>query len=362
MKEIIRIAAVFAALMMTHLSYGSGKEDPEGYVTYSLPTTVILVEAEAVQETFYAGPYARYAEKYLGIKVRQKDETRCQLTSVSMTPYVEADQSMRYSVKASKGKIDASFAKLSSAGLISLSDAPYSEGVRWRFPVEKEGDFSDKGVSSNLTSASTTLYGKNSKESRNDKVSVQQDMIVAKTIEKKAAETADMILKLRKQRLQIVTGDTDATYSGEAMQAAISEITRLEKEYMTLFTGYSETQVQTMTFDIIPEPEKESQMYVAFRISDSAGLVPADNLSGKPVVMEIVPQEIKEVEIPVDSAAVKAAPKKKAKVKEQPVDIFYRIPSMCTVKLLDGVDILLQCRMPLYQLGTRSSLPANVIL
>ena len=33
------------------------------------------------------------------------------------------------------------------------------------------------------------------------KVSVQQNVIVAKTVETKAAETAEMILKLRRQRL-----------------------------------------------------------------------------------------------------------------------------------------------------------------
>ena len=338
-----------AFLLMPVLASAQKKSDPQGSLTYCLPSTVINLEVEAMQEKFYAGPYAKFAEKYLGIKVRQKDETSYQLVQVNLTPAVEPDQSARHQLSVDKGKIDASFLKLSSAGLVSFSDAAAGGETKWRFPARTTGDFSNKGVSSNLTSEATVLYKNDRKESEYNKVSVQQNMIVAKTPEQKAAETAEMILDLRKQRLQIVTGDTDATYSGEAMAAAIDELTRLEKEYLTLFTGYSETQMQKMNFEVIPDSERESQRYIAFRLSDTAGLVPADNLSGKPVVLELIPQEIVSVEEPAAS-------------KKPSVLAYYRIPAVCTVKLIEGVNVLLQTRVPVYQLGVTSSLPVNVIL
>ena len=340
-----------AVLALTPVLASAQKSDPQGSLTYCLPSTVINLEVEAVQEKFYAGPYAKFAEKYLGIKVRQKDETTYQLVQVNLTPSVEADQSERYVLPSNKGKIDASFLKLSSAGLVSFSDAASGGETRWRFPARTTGDFSDKGVSSNLTSEATVLYKNDRKESEYNKVSVQQNMIVAKTPEQKAAETAEMILDLRKQRLQIVTGDTDATYSGEAMAAAINELTRLEKEYMTLFTGYTETQMQKKNFEILPEADRESQRYIAFRLSDVAGLVPADNLSGKPVVLELIPQEIAPIETSDETAK-----------KHPAVSAYYRVPAVCTVKLIEGVDVLLQTRIPVYQLGVISTIPANVNL
>ncbi len=322
--------------------------DPHGYMTYALPSTTISLDVEVVQETFYAGPYARFAEKYLGIKPRQKDETSVQITELRMAPYVEADQSRRFTLKADKKAFSsASVFRLSSMGLITFADAKFGDESVWRFPVETQGDFSDKGVSSNLTSESTTLYRNDRKESVYNKVSVQQNMVVEKSLEQKAAETARTILQLRDQRLRIVTGDTDATYSGEAMGAAIEELTRLEKEYMTLFTGYSEYQTQRMKFDIIPENGRETQMYVAFRISDTNGLAPADDLTGKPVIMEIVPQVFEQVEVKKES-------------KEEVIN--YRIPAVCTVKLKSGQDLLLQSRIPIYQLGQESSIPAALVL
>lgn len=351
MNNTCKLILSLALMALPVAASAQKKSDPEGFLTYSLPSTTIVLEVEAVQEKFYVGPYARYAEKYLGIKARQKDETTFQLTEIKMTPLVEADQTKRYTTNVKKGQIDATFLKLSSVGLISFSDAKFGDESVWRFPTETQGDFSGKGVSSNLTSQSATLYRSDNSASAYDKVSVQQDMLVEKTPEQRAAETANMILNLRKQRLQIVTGDTDATYSGEAMGTAIGEITRLEEEYMMLFTGYSEYQTQTMRFEVVPQADKADQMYIAFRLSDTSGLVPADNLSGKPVIMEIVPQEF--VDTTVSEADVKNA---------KEVLAYYRIPAICTVKLINGADLLLQSRMPVYQLGRESSLPINVIL
>ena len=47
---------------------------------------------------------------------------------------------------------------------------------------------------------------------------------------------------------------------------------------------------------------------------------------------------------------------------QKEVEAYYRIPAVCTVKLMDGANLLLQSRMPIYQLGRESSLPVNVIL
>ena len=300
MNNTFKLILAVALMALPKMASAQKNADPEGFLTYSLPSTSIVLEVEAVQEKFYAGPYAKYAEKYLGIKARQKDETTFQLKEIKMLPLLEADQSRRYSVNVPKGQIDGTFLKLASAGLVSFSDARFGDESIWRFPVDGKSDFSGKGVSSNLTSEAATLYHNNGASAYN-KVRVQQNMLVEKTQEQRAAETADMILKLRRQRLQIVTGDTDATYSGEAMGAAIAEITRLEEEYMTLFTGYSETQTQKMKFDVVPQADNSAQLYVAFRLSEAAGLVPADDLSGRPVIMEITAQQFEVPEVVVEN-------------------------------------------------------------
>lgn len=350
MNKTIKTILVMALAALPFVASAQKSSDPEGYVTYSLPSTSLVLDVEAVQESFHAGPYAKFAEKYLGIKARQKDEIRWEVTKLSLVPTVEADLSRRYTIAVKKGSPDLSFLRLSSAGLVAFADGGLGSAQTWRFPMSVTGDFSDKGVSSNLKSEATTLYRGERKESSYSKVSVQQNMVVEKSLEQKASEAAQTIVRLREQRLQIVTGDTDATYSGEAMGAAVAELTRLEEEYMSLFIGYSDYQTQCMTFDVVPSAEKENQMYVAFRISDVAGLVPADNLSGRPIVLEVVPQAV---------AAVQGTdPKAVAKTPE----VKYLIPSVCTVKVKDGSDLLIQTRVPVYQFGVLASMPLNATL
>ena len=348
MVNKIKSLSLLAAITLSFTTYAQKAIDPHGAVAYCLPMTTITLEVTALQENFYAGPYAEFAEKYLGVKTRTEDASVFRITDVRLTPYVEADLNARYSIMLEKGQLDASFLKLSASGLVSFADASADRQTLWRFPYSSTGDFAGKGVMSNITSKPAELK----KSTSNKKVSVQQSMTVSKTLEQRAKEAADKIIELRQQRLNIVIGNTDATYSGEAMGAAIDELTRLEEEYMTLFVGYSETRTQTMNFDIIPEAGRENQKYRAFRISDTAGLLPADNLSGKPVFIEFIPQEIQPVEAPAD-----------VKEKKKPAVLaYYRIPANCTVKLYDGAGVLLQTRVSVYQLGIEASLPVNVIL
>ena len=345
MKKTLLLTALALSLTATTALGQTARPDfdPDGTVSYALPLTSLSFDVEAVQEKFYAGPYAKFAQKYLGIDVRQQDEKTYQLSSVRITPSIEADQGNRYlATLSSKNGSALAFLQMTSQGLVAVKDGGYGEGSVWRFPVRTSGDFSDKGVGSNLTAEATTLYQGVKQESAYNKVAVQQNMVIEKSLEKKAQEAADMIFRLRKTRVQIVTGDTDANYSGEAMAAALAEIARMEKEYMTLFTGYSEFQTQKKHFDLVPLNNERMKVQVVFRLSDEEGLLPADNMSGKPYFVEITPEEIAGSEAPKGKSASA---------------IVYRIPAICTVQLSDGTDILLRSRLPIYQFGVDKTYP-----
>ncbi|MBR4756596.1 MAG: DUF4831 family protein [Bacteroidales bacterium] len=338
MKKRLSLTILLAAGAMFP-ALRTSAQDPVGTVSYALPQTTITLEVEAVREQFYAGPYAKFAQKYLGVDARQEDQATCKLSSVKMVPCIEADQNYRYFVTPDKNSM--SFLALTAQGLIAVNDGAFGNGSEWRFASQAGGDFSDKGVSSNLTSEATTLI----RGVDGNRVAIQQNMVVQKPLEQRAKEAAEMIFDLRKKRVQIVTGDTDATYSGEAMGAALAEIAALEKEYMSMFIGYSDFQTQKLKCDVVPEKDRKSQTYVAFRLSDADGIVSADNVSGKPYLLELTPQA-------VSPASGKGASARGAVA-------VYRIPAVCTVKLTDGVNPILQDRVAVYQLGVESYFPLS---
>ena len=307
----------------------------QGSVSYSMPQTVLVFSVDAQKESFYAGPYARYAQKYLGVNAEQYDRVSYTVTSVKMVPAVEADQSQRftYQVNAQSQPV---YLQLTSQGLVSGPAGAYTSDKGWKYPVGKGTGFSDKGIPSNLAERTSTLY-------EADNHTVHQQVIVEKTTEVKAKEVADKIFEIRENKYKILVGDTDATYSGEAMKATIDALNKLEQDYLTLFTGYSEFGSQSASFEVIPV-SKKNQTYVAFRLSDEEGLVPADNVSGKPYFVQLTVEDVSPAP-PVDNKA-------------KPVQVInYRIPAVCSVRLTDGMSTLLQTRVPVYQLGIIAAYP-----
>ena len=330
------------------------EEQPSGTVIYSLPSTSIMMTVVAEKETFIAGPYAQYAQKYMGSEARTEDAVTYTLKSIDLAPYLEADPSTRIAINLSgKGTPAANFLQLCSQGLIVASDSYTGKPEAWRFPSIANNDvFAGKDVDGNLTSTTTTLYKTVNTAEGFQRVAVSQSQVVEKSLEKKAQETANTIFDLRRSRMQIVTGDTDATYSGEAMQAAIAEITRMEQEYMSLFYGTSVTSLQTMNFDVVPTASNAKQMYVAFRISETEGLLPANEVAGRPIVLELTYDK----PASVTTAGVSSSKGAAAGM------VYYRVPVVATARVMDGSQMLLQTRIPVYQLGQTVSFPLNSVL
>lgn len=354
-----KITLFFAALLMAGVQFSAaaqvldGKDAaPMGSVIYSLPSTTIVLRVTAEHESYQAGPYAQFAKKYLGIDVRQQSGDFYTVKSIEMAPYIEADPFVSAAVNLQGSKVaTANFLMMCSQGLIVLSDAYVGKSAKMRFPSALGAyEFLD-AAASNIHNTSTVLYKTVAGAEGIEKIPVKQEQTVVKTLEKKAEETADMIFRLRQKRVEIITGDTDATFSGEAMAATLEEIKRLEDEYMSMFVGKSVRDEQTMSFDVVPQASNKKHMYIAFRISDSHGLLPANNVQGRPIVLELA----QDAEPIAPTSVSEAALSTKGKVA-------YRKPVTVLARVLDGQKVLVQGRMPVYQLGTIMSFPVETLV
>ena len=359
------VAATLSAQNINRLE--KGQPAPDGVVVYSLPLTTVRLDVEAVCETYAPGPYCQWAKKYLGIDVPQEASTSYTLSRIRMTPYLEADRSCSYVVNLDGmlGEASpASFFEFSSQGLLLLSDENKGNVNSWRFPSMAPGSGTlASEATANLTSTETTLYRSVRTEGGGyDRVAVRQSQVVEKSTEKKAQEAASMILSLRENRLNIITGNTDATFSGDALRAAVEEIGRLEEEYMRLFTGTVSSSVQAMSFDVVPASGPEEELTMAFRISDSHGLLPPDDITGRPVVMEIVPEDAEDFyseQVVGEVEAAKPRAKHEAALRG---NIYYRVPAICSVRIVDGQNLILKSRIPVYQKGQDLSFPVHVLV
>ena len=323
---------------------------PDGAVIYSLPMTTFNVEVEAEGEVFTAGPYARFAQKYLGLSARLEDAVQYRITKVQVRPYLEADPAHSFMVNLTGIKSPVvNFAHFSAQGLLVLADSYVGKEEKMRFATPGRAEFVEKGTSSNLTQEQVTLYRAEQSASGVNRVAVPQNQTVEKSLERRAEEAATLIFQLRSKRVEIITGETDATFSGAALGDAIKEIARLEEAYLSLFLGKSIYSTQAMQFDVQPVASQARQTYIAFRFSESEGLVPAANLSGRPVVLELSADSV-----PSEPPAVAPDAGKSA------VKLFYRKPLAMNLSIVDGQEVLVQSRVLVYQLGQILSFPINV--
>ena len=305
-------------------------------VSYALPATSVTVKVEVRQESFFAGPYAAFAKKMLNTSVRDKDMVTSEIVRVELIPHTEADTDAWYTCDSES----AALLSLSAQGLVSLGGTGKGSAVSWRFSPGLSTPFTGKGLTEPEKEATRIVYESVQTDTAIVQVPVEHKVLVEKTLEDKASDAADMILAVRRDRLNIASGNTDASYSGEAMSAALKELDRIEKEYMSLFSGYSEVRRQTYTFDVTPAATVKNHRYLVFRLTDDGPV--ADGVKGTPYYLQLQPEGTLPEETQ-DKRKVKGA-------------VRYRIPAVCQVTFTrDGVPML-QTRIPFYQLGRESLL------
>lgn len=348
-----RMVLLLAALAFCTVSNAqilrSGEPVPQGAVIYSLPQTSVKVDVKVRRTVFTAGPYAAYAQKYLGVNAKQSDSQEYSIEEVSISYDIESDPSVSIALNLGNSKnATANFLNFTENGLLVAPGYFTSSGAASFNPAAREAEWT-KSVQavSHLDKKTTKLYRSVTKEDGSvDRVAVPQTKIVEKSAEQKAEETAELIFKLRQKRIEILTGETDANYSGEALGAAMKEISRLEKQYVALFVGKTVTDFQSGSYVVVPNARNAKHTYVAFRISDTQGLVAADNVSGRPVYMDFSVTEGK-----IDGAV------SEADILNSKGKIVYRTPVIATVKVIDGQKVLGQGRVPVYQFGKTHLIP-----
>lgn len=249
-----------------------GTYTENGVVVMSDATTTFMVKLVVEYDEFKAGPYARYAQKLLGTRASFVDRAEYRV--------VAAD--------------------------IALMD-----GDDYGFVQDFE---SYNGYSA---SESKILV---------DRVSTSE-----KSVEIAAHEAAETIFKLRRARMEMITGEQGEGIFGGGLESALKEIERLESAYLELFYGRRVVNYQTRTF-ILPVDAENSSMSVA-RFSTDAGIVELDDLAGDIIFLNIKPSEMQ-----YPASAEKGI-------------VAIRYANNANVSLCLGNEVLCSRVMPVYEFG-----------
>lgn len=293
-------------------------------ITYSLPKTSLVVDAEVTKVTCKAGPYYKYAEKYLGVKdAITEDKIYFDLGKISLINKGLPDADNTYIVEFKQGTV-APYAYLTEDGLLCSINAEYT-------PAESE------------------LAAVKNKKAPQQKVSdasvLSEELLMAGSTAKQAEVAAKQIYRIRESRMNILTGDADnLPPDGEAMKLVIQQLEEQEKALSNLFTGILTKETDHFEVSVIPHDDLDKE--VLFRFSSQLGIVDADDLGGNPVYMNLKAIE----RAPVLDA--KEAEKKDKALK----GIIYNVPGKASVEILMNKKSLYKGEAQITQFGSKEGL------
>lgn len=210
-------------------------------IDHQIPKTALQVVVMVKKEVVVSGPYARYAQQYLGITAPLSGRTEYSIANATV------------------GVIDGNSTK---CNIVSNNE---------------DVNFLDMGV--DPTYAAEVSSGGNL---RADKLRAKD-----KSLAEMAKDAANMIYKLRKKRLEVITGETQDSF-GEGVKTAVSEMNRIEQMYIDLFVGKKIVSYSTHNFGLVPSSEITS--YVICRFSPKEGVLDVLSANGESLALLLVPE------------------------------------------------------------------------
>ena len=308
-----------------------------GYI-YSLPKTRMVVDVIATRNEHIPGPYQQYAKKYLGIDhVSEILPVEWCIEDVKIKSLMEPDPEHFYSIPDRRGKIiKDKVVQFTSHGLmIEIND---TKEYATALAESEKGDviyYTDLSVNRN--------FPKTGGDDEFSKVSATKKVMNAKTLEKKAEEAANFLIKIRKRRFKLVAGQYEsATPDGEALAVSVEELNRLEQEYLSLFIGkiITDTIIRTIVADI-PGDKELSHTTIGY-FSESKGFLEEANPETESLILEIKDlqsvNQLKNLNMPYSQLSETAI-------------VYYRVPGKGKVKLMLGNKDLVGGEFNIYQLG-----------
>lgn len=270
-------------------------------IIYSLPVTHLNIEVEAVKTVKKAGPYYKYAKKYLGVsKVVSHDSQTWEIKNVKITPYGVPNKDNEYLMKFKSGSVP--YLLLDAEGLPLAINTEVDESVVKR----KHNQYDDKEGFNQAEIASA----------------YSEEMVASESTMKSAEATSLRIFELRDSKNDLASGNADQMPpDGQSLKLMLDELTKQEAILTSLFVGTTTTETKVFRFDYVPTEDVQKE--IIFRVSDFNGIVDKNDLSGAPVYLDL---EITEHgELPVDD---------KGKEKEIPKGaVMYNIPGKAKVTL-----------------------------
>ncbi len=369
MKKISVFAVLAAMLLIT--ACGSQVPLRSGHVRtmeagdtgkgmyYALPRSVVAIDVEITQTVSKPGPYAAYAERYLGLdEVIFFPNISYEISRVSINGYAEPDPEQIYFVEFPDEEEQNLYVSLTEEGLIASVNREF-DNEDFQSGLSESTDYGYFGsdatfnyfIDTNLKEQIDTVI----EHVRMDTITVQRQTLRRSWVEKgeelRASEVAEYILEIREKKFDLISGFQEINYSKEALEYMYSEMDKLESDYLDLFTGITASQTINYRFIHTPEKDRTDTRHTLFRFSQQEGVLPAHEDDGG------VPVTIAYQRSHATDELDRKIRETSQEGRRSAAGFHYRIPEYTNLLIHTGNEKRAETRMQINQFGIVTSLP-----
>ena len=323
----MRRLSIALAFIICHLSFSVAQTSLEPYrpgmtaegVVYYLPKTAVRVSVLVEKTTYQPGDFARYAQRYLRLNdVSLEPSIAYRVLSVQQTPVAVADTSKAYAVKFDIRTVAANVQLSESGCLLGINVDPIQRPA--------EPDVFQPAPRKPML-APRDLMG--------------EEILAAGSTAKMAELTAQEIYDLRENRNLLIKGQAEFNpKDGEQLKVMLAEMDERDRALTSLFKGVTLTDTTEHVLWVTPDGPFQRQ--VLFRLSQTDGLVDADDLSGAPFYISIDD---------LQSVRPLAPEPQQGKKKKTESGVYVNVPSQMRSTVWSGIDPLCVQEFPAPQFG-----------
>ena len=235
---------------------GSSNKSGERFLIYALPQTSLAIKIITNRNITFCGPYAAYANGFLGLKnIPLENKVEWTIDSINIQPFIEPNPEEYYAAYVEKGFNPKLFFDLNETGLIlnpSIQNDIYTLKNNISKPEAKSVGFNNLSTQKFYSESSDTLYKTILKDSIYIRIPVLKPKFELKTLREKAKEAADVIIKIRQRRFDMIISDEETLPEANSFKLDLAEMKKIEDEYVELFTGKKASQKFSSQFTYTP--------------------------------------------------------------------------------------------------------------
>ncbi len=258
-----------AATAQTTRKLSATKANDYG-VAYSLPLTGLSITIEAERTVSTPGEFYKYALPMLGSTdavACKSEQWRLLSVTLNAQPVAQPIDGQSYLIQLKSG---------TATPFVVVSD----QGFPLAINTDEVMTVTPPTLPTARAAEPTALEGAAARQA------VTEDMVRSSSSAKKAELAAARIMEIRQSRNDYLTGQADQMPDGAALKLILQNLDAQEAALTAMFVGTVQTSTEVRTYTFTPTADDAVSEVIA-RLSPTAGLVDADDLSGAPIYLNV---------------------------------------------------------------------------